>query len=81
MDVGNAGPIAKVAPPCFGTLANGALPRLTAATEIAPPAEAIFAANTGHVILCGLYQRGSNTQWNHPLKAGGSWSIHEYMES
>eukprot|EP00955_Chlamydomonas_euryale_P066012 359426-Chlamydomonas_euryale.AAC.9 len=61
------GPIAQVAPPPrFGGLANAALPRLAAATEIARPPEAIFSANAERVILCGLHQRGSKAQWNHP---------------
>eukprot|EP00955_Chlamydomonas_euryale_P011760 126355-Chlamydomonas_euryale.AAC.4 len=43
------GPIAKVAPTCFGALANAALHRLAAATEIARPPEAMFAANAERV--------------------------------
>eukprot|EP00955_Chlamydomonas_euryale_P067111 359745-Chlamydomonas_euryale.AAC.1 len=69
MDVDNAGSHHKVPPLCFGALANAALRRPAANTEIALPPEAIFAANAERVILCGLHQRGSNAQWNHPLRA------------
>eukprot|EP00955_Chlamydomonas_euryale_P009476 101137-Chlamydomonas_euryale.AAC.3 len=61
MDAKNAGCHRQSSPPCFGALANAALPRLAAATEIAQPTEAFFVANAESVILCGLHQRSSNT--------------------
>eukprot|EP00955_Chlamydomonas_euryale_P017142 182952-Chlamydomonas_euryale.AAC.1 len=67
MDVDNAGSHRSSSPPpSFGALAKAALPRLAAATEIARPPEAIFAANAERVVLCGLHQRSYNVQMQSP---------------
>eukprot|EP00955_Chlamydomonas_euryale_P095915 364968-Chlamydomonas_euryale.AAC.21 len=70
------GRIANVAPPALSrwpTLRCPGWQLLLRNCATCVHQEAIFAANAQRVILCGLHQRGSNAQWNHPLSCTESW--------
>eukprot|EP00955_Chlamydomonas_euryale_P072246 361333-Chlamydomonas_euryale.AAC.3 len=66
MDIDNAGSLRQSSPSPLALARWPTVPRLAAATEIARPPKAVIAANANRVSLCGLHQRGSNAQWNHP---------------